>query len=383
MRVLYVAPRYHTNQIPVMKGWIQQGDEVHFISQFAVRLEDYAVLRPIVLGYSKLFECVTAIYRFLLCRKEKSDAKEFAFRVKAGFPPVGEAGRLLRELKPDLVILRERSVYNIPFSLVCRKKRIPCILYNQSPLWDKPDRDMGWRKKIFLRFLPKVRMTPVAGRQENGNIRMPYSYFVPFIAQPRYSVEEKPHFTDGQIRILCVGRYEERKNLFLLLEAVRQLAARYPIHLVIAGEAIDQNQLEYYASLGKKIVQYHLEKDVTLLQNLKIARVYEEYKKADLFVLPSTRERASIAQLEAMSCSLPVICSDTNGSACYVENGVNGWLFTDNDGADLRDKIESLVSDRNILLEMGRSSYTLVREKYQFENYYQKITDMINGEQLI
>lgn len=87
----------------------------------------------------------------------------------------------------------------------------------------------------------------------------------------------------------------------------------------------------------------------------------------------SPEERASISQLEAMSCSLPVICSDTNGSACYVEEGVNGFLFRDNDMEDLREKIKTMVSDRKRILDMGRNSYELICSKYQFRNYYEAV----------
>lgn len=34
MRVLYIAPRYHTNQVPVMHGWKANGGTVCFMAQF-------------------------------------------------------------------------------------------------------------------------------------------------------------------------------------------------------------------------------------------------------------------------------------------------------------------------------------------------------------
>ena len=40
MRVLYVAPRFHTNQIPIIRGWVKNGDQVLFISQFSGAVED-------------------------------------------------------------------------------------------------------------------------------------------------------------------------------------------------------------------------------------------------------------------------------------------------------------------------------------------------------
>lgn len=33
-RVTYMAPRYHTNQVPVMRGWRDAGVEVQFLAQY-------------------------------------------------------------------------------------------------------------------------------------------------------------------------------------------------------------------------------------------------------------------------------------------------------------------------------------------------------------
>lgn len=378
MRVLYIAPRYHTNQIPIVKGWLENGHEVMFLSQFAGTSEDYDVLKPIILGYSKATQVLIGIYHVIFCQREKSEKKEFDLKIKIGLPPVKKAKKYLDDFEPDVVIVRERSLYNIPFVLLCRKKKIPCILYNQSPLWDKPGRDQGWKKKILLPLFPEVRMTPVKGTANNGNEKTKGAVFVPFVIEKHFAPNEKEHFVNGKVQIFCVGRYEERKNLFLLLEAVKELMKKYEMQLVIAGEMVDQNQREYYAALKRKVVEYKLEK-VTLLQNLKMKQIYDIYKQSDLFVLPSTRERASVAQLEAMSCSLPVVCSDTNGSACYVEDGVNGYLFQDNSLLDLKEKIELLVSDKSRMLAMGEKSYSLVEEKYQFANYYIAIKEMMQG----
>lgn len=378
MRILYVAPRYHTNQVPVMKGWICNGHQVMFISQFAGTSEDYTVINPVLLGYSRLFEIYASIYRFLLCRKEKSNTKEYNFRTKMGFPPFGKAKNYIQEFRPDLVIVRERSVYNVPFVQVCKKKKIPCILYNQSPLWDRKSRDNGWKRRFLLSFLPEGRITPVLGREEQGKVKMPGTYYVPFIIEPCVAPEEKKIFLNDRINLLCVARYEERKNLFLLADVFNDLHHKYNIHLTIIGEALDKGQIEYYRKLEQSVKENHLEDHIVLLQNLHRDQVFEAYRKSDLFILPSTRERASVSQLEAMSCSLPVICSDTNGSACYVENGKNGYLFRDNDRQDLTDKIEKIISDKSKLLKMGQKSYELVVTKYQFATYYEKLTGIMN-----
>lgn len=378
MRVLYVAPRYHTNQIPVVSGWLEQGDRILFLSQFVGTPEDYTVMHPVVIGYSKLFEVIAICYRKLFCRKEKSGKKEFDLRIKIGFPPLGTAKRYIDEFEPDVVILRERSVYNISFYQQCKKRNIPCILYNQSPLWDDEKRDKKLLKRIFLPLLPHIRMTPVMGRPDSNKIRMPDTVFVPFVMEPHISPEKKTYFKNDKIHILCVGRYEERKKLFMLLEVLADLQSEYPIELTVIGEYKNDGQKEYYSKLEKQIKCYNMEDKVHLLKNLDMEQMYREYGRADLFVLPSTKERASVSQLEAMSCSLPVICSDTNGSACYVENGKSGYLFRDCDKEDLKQKITMLLENRDTIVQMGEYGYRLVCESYGFARYRENICNIIN-----
>ena len=116
---------------------------------------------------------------------------------------------------------------------------------------------------------------------------------------------------------------------------------------------------------------------MTLLANLNRQQVAEQYRKADLFVIPSTREPASISQLEAMAFSLPVVCGDKNGTACYVENGVNGWQFRDNQKASLKEVLDKMVGSPEQLQKMGQESYRLIQEKYQIENYLEGIETLL------
>jgi len=377
LKILYVAPRYHTNQIPIIKGWLRNGHEVCFISHFARPGEDYSELTPIILGYSKIFIVIIFAYKKIFCKKKHMEQREYKFCLKLGFPPFKKVQDKIRSFKPDLVIVRERVLYNVPFYYLCKKKGIPCILYNQSPLWDKPNRDSSLIRRFLLYFLPEKRITPVLGTPDVGRKKMINSYYVPFVMEPHYAWEDKLHFDGGNIHLVSVGRYEPRKQMFLLLDAVRELMGKYALQVTFIGEMVSVEQKNYYHKLKDKIQEYGLEESITLLQNLSREQVFEEYRKADLFVLPSTRERASISQLEAMSCSLPVICSDTNGSACYVEPGVNGYLFRDKDLGDLKNKLNSLISEENHLIEMGKNSYKLVNEKYQFINYYNSIINIV------
>ena len=133
MRFLYVAPRYHTNQVPIIRGLKRKGHEVCFLSQYAGKVEDYSDLTPTVIGYSRIFLFFDRIYVALM---KNRDAYAGDRKMKCGFPPIGKLKRAIRDSHGDVAVLRERSVYSICAYLLCKKYKIPAILYNQSPLWE-------------------------------------------------------------------------------------------------------------------------------------------------------------------------------------------------------------------------------------------------------
>lgn len=372
MKFLYVAPRYHTNQTDIMKGLIEHGHEVCFISHYAALIEDYSYVTPIVLGYSPLYRLIDALYVKVIRRK---DPEAIVFKIQHGFPPILRLRKIISDFAPDVVILRERSAYSMAAYLICRKKGYPCILYNQNPLWSGPKKtDPAHR--IVDRLSPKLRMTPVMGTQKPGTSIKENDYFVPFVMEPRRGPEERNYFADDTVHILCIGKYELRKHHLLLLQAVEELPEAGKLHLTLIGEATNHFQKEYCAQVRNYVSEHHMEGVVTVKTNVPRSKMEAEYLAADLYVIPSTREMASVSQLEAMSYALPVICSDTNGTACYVEDGITGFQFQDCSLQDLKDKLEKMLSDRSRMKAMGAAGYRALKEKYNFEIYYETIQRM-------
>lgn len=375
MNIVYIAPMFHTNQVPIVKGWVEHGDQVCFICQYRGKTENHDYCTPIVLGYSRLFLLINAVYKKICGRKKRLSAYPEAFQDKCGFPPIFKLAKILKKQKPDLVVLRERSVYCIFACMVCRIHRMKCILYNQTPLWDdKPPRnDLAHR--IVKRLTPSTRMTPVSGDSATGYLD-PDAVYVPFVIEPHLAPAQKKFYADGTIRLLCVGKFEERKHHLMLLEILTHLLPEYPISLTLVGEASTPHHESYLKKVREYINVHQLEAQVHIYTNCKPDQMADFYRNADLFVLPSTGEFASVSQLEAMSYSLPVIVSDTNGTACYVENGENGYLFRDKDIADLEAKITDMLRDLDRLKQMGVRSYELVQAKYVFSNYMNKLKQL-------
>lgn len=372
MRFLYVAPRYHTNQMDIMKGLVERGDEVRFISHYAALIEDYSYVTPIVLGYSRLYQILDFLYVKVIRRK---DPTAIVFKIQHGFPPMGRLRRLICEFAPDVVILRERSLYSMAAYHICKKKGYPCILYNQNPLWSAPAKS-DLLHRLVDRFSPKIRMTPVMGMKKPGTAIKPEDYFVPFVTRPQCAPDQKKYFADDRIHILCIGKYEIRKHHLMLLRVAKRLKGKYRLHLTLVGEATNRFQKEYCEQVRQFVREHHMEEMVVVKTNVPRRDMEKEYLAADLYVIPSTLEMASVSQLEAMSYSLPVIVSNTNGTACYVEEGVTGLWFQDCDEEDLLQKLDEMLSDRARMCEMGAAGYRAVVEKYNFETYYDTVMAM-------
>lgn len=376
MKVLYMSHRYHTNQTSIMKGWIENGHEVRFISQYAGKVEDYTYVKPDVMGYSVLFKLFDCLYVDLLKRKDPIAAD---MKLKCGFPPMIKLAKYIKAFRPDVAILRERSMYTICMNAICKRYKIPTILYNQTPAWEKP-KTMNGAHRIVWKLTPKYRITPVdiVGIDRTGLVRDDTAYLAPFLMEPQMSPEEKTYFADECINVFCIGKYQKRKNLQMMIEAVEELLPKYRLHLVIAGEMSNRFHEEYYRKVCAYVKEHKLEHAVTLLTNLGRDAIEKEYKRADLFVLPSTDEPAAVSHLEAMAFSIPAISGSDNGTANYIRNGITGYVFDDNNKEDLKKKMEKIISDKTELMKMGAAAYRHVKDDFQFGTYYGQIMKILD-----
>lgn len=375
MKVLYMSHRYHTNQTTIMKGWKENGHEVLFLSQYAGKVEDYTWVQPVVMGYAALFRAFDYLYVHFLKRK---DPFAIDMKLKFGIPPLFKIAKKIKEFKPNIAILRERSIYTICMYAICRHYHIPTILYNLSPVWDKP-RKKDLAHKLVWKLTPEYRITPtnLVGIDFTGLIKDEKGYWAPFLMEPQLPPEKKSYFADNRINVFCIGKYQERKNHQMMIEAVEELLPKYDLHLTIAGEISNSFHEEYFRKVSDYVRTHGLEERVTFLKNLNRTAIAEEYQKADVYVVPSTGEPASITVIEAMAYSVPAISGTDNGTASYIDFGKTGYVFEDNNKEDLKDKLEKIICDRERLVRMGAAGYRHVQEHFQFKNYYGQIETIL------
>ncbi|MEK7535841.1 MAG: glycosyltransferase family 4 protein [Patescibacteria group bacterium] len=365
MKFIYCAPRYHTNlhfQIKVLRD---HGHEVHFLSLYRGGSEYYDALEPDILGYSGLFLFLNRFYNPPGGRLTKN-----SFELKYGFPPLFKLFRYFFQIKPDVVVIKNiESVYSVFTTIFARLFGARVVFLIQIPKFRSKLRSesVHWVGKIFSAIV----LTPVWGDSQfpNDNHNL---FYLPF-SYP-LAVDKRELAPGGTFRLMCVGKFQERKGQLVLLKALSCLVARYPLKLTLVGQT---DESKYYNQLLAYIRTNKLEELVTIKQDLPWEEVQSEYLRHDIFILPSWLESAAYSPLEAMAHGLAVITSDDNGTKNYIVEGENGYHFRVGDGVELAQKIEAIVQNSGTLTRMSQRSLEEVRNKYDPEQFYKQFRKVL------
>lgn len=171
----------------------------------------------------------------------------------------------------------------------------------------------------------------------------------------------------GIPEILIIATIWQSKNTLGFIDAVKILKDRdIKCRLKWFGK-IEAYQ-RYISKCELKIREYQLE-DYIKLYN-KTENIKEMYLGADYFCLPSFYEGTPNVICEAISCGLPVACSNVCDNERYVQTGINGFLFDPNNPEDIAEKILSLISlTDNEYLKMSENSRKIA-ETYLSESRF-------------
>ena len=171
-------------------------------------------------------------------------------------------------------------------------------------------------------------------------------------------------------RVLSVGRLQKGHELKgfdqILKSMVRVKAAGREFHLNIVGDGDDLGRLQNLAeSLG-------VARNVTFLGRVSNQERTEQYKRCDVFVLPSQKEGFGIVFTEAMSFGKPCIGGDNGGTPEVIEHGITGYLVGHEDVKQLSRYLVRLSDSPELCKELGRNGYQKVLDCYTFASMKSK-----------
>lgn len=197
-----------------------------------------------------------------------------------------------------------------------------------------------------------------------------------FVDINRFTPLENP-IRNETLRIITVARYAHQKNVLTYLRAVRMVKDMgLNVHFDWYGDK--KCYATYYAEIEKEYQQLDLVDYLTLHNpNQKIE---EEYRKADIFCLPSLFEGYPNVVAEAMSCGLPILCSNVYENPYIVEEGVNGFLFDPQKPEAIADAINKMANlTHEERLEMGKRNRQLCLKRNTEDAFLKSYVELINS----
>jgi glycosyltransferase involved in cell wall biosynthesis len=109
--------------------------------------------------------------------------------------------------------------------------------------------------------------------------------------------------------------------------------------------------------------------------------VYDYLSQADIYVMTSYREGLSVAVIEALASSLPLVIYDFSGSNDQVETDKNGYIVKMGNVDDMINKILNIY-DNDKMTKMGKKSREICEskftEKVMVESYIDVYREVIN-----
>jgi glycosyltransferase involved in cell wall biosynthesis len=168
--------------------------------------------------------------------------------------------------------------------------------------------------------------------------------------------------------LFLAGPNNPTKGLTELLAAYRSLRARHPgVRLRVVGdppEGLDSGE------------------GIDIVGRVPREALPGEYRRSDLFVLPTLADNTPVTLMEAMASGLPSVATAVGGIPELVEPGRSGLLVPAGDIAALASAVDGLVADGEARRRMGMAArqaaeakFSKVRMVQELETIYGRSSD--------
>lgn len=175
------------------------------------------------------------------------------------------------------------------------------------------------------------------------------------------SIERKQ--LSDQLKVLFVGRYERRKAIDEIYEAIRNMNADLEISFDFVGPIPESAQLK------SSLVSYS-----GMIKSSD--EIMKKYQESDVLLCPSFSEGMPNVILEAMSQKCAVLATDVGANSLLI-NEETGYLITENSSETIKNTLIKISENRNQLAEKQQKSFELIRDKFSWEIVAQQTIEFL------
>lgn len=335
--ILFVAPRFHTNLFFATKTLVEAGHQVTVFAEHSQHLEDHSYVVPHVFPKGTRLSAVR---------------------------------KVVRRIKPDLVLLRWTRPASFHVEHLGRLGRLNLWHYDQKPLTQHRTRTQLWT--WWVQGLPARRVTPKPGL-DRSLPPDPLAYYLPWPVERDATVPLTPR--TGPLRVLCVGKLmQPRKNQDKLIEATRDAVRERRIRLCFAGGTGTRATGADLAHLDMLRTEAAAAGDgIEILEDVPFADMPRLYARHDVCVLPARSEPLGTAPIEAMAYGCVPVVTNECGSAGYLTDGVDGFRVEAGDVPQLRQVLDRLSADPALLAQTSTAARTLTETELSPARFTERV----------
>lgn len=167
-----------------------------------------------------------------------------------------------------------------------------------------------------------------------------------------------------------VGRIEEEKGQYILIEAIKKLQD-LNIKALIIGHTMDE---DYLKKLKQKVKDLDIEEKIVFTGFT--GDVNEHMKLCDCVVLATKKETFGLVLIEAMMNNVCTIATNNGGPLEIIDDGVNGLLF-ERSNEELASKIKYLYDDTQKRVSLAQAGYEKAKREFEYQTQMQKMYSLI------
>lgn len=172
--------------------------------------------------------------------------------------------------------------------------------------------------------------------------------------------------------ILFLARIEKAKGIYTALDAIKILQKKDKnIKLRVAGTGGELDNAKQYA-IDNNI-------DADFLGNISGEKLINEFKAANVYILPTHGEGMPTSVLEAMAFGLPVISRPVGGLCDFFENGKMGKLIKSLDPQEYAEAIESYIGHTDVTKTTSVYNHTYAKNNFMAKKVATRIEDALKS----
>jgi len=275
--------------------------------------------------------------------------------------------KLVKKIKPDIIHVwgNMPAFYALPYSIIMR---VPLINSQITNAPEKINKYSFFYLSSCINFLfsKYILSNSIAGLNSYKPPKNKSFVIYNGVDLNRFNINteknliKKIYKIKAKYAIVMVGTFSKNKDFEIILDvAILANKNGLDLNFVLVGDGPD-----FYRINNRKVK----ENINNVILTGKVDNVEEIISCCDIGILLSPNgEGISNAIIEYMALAKPVIANNKGGTRELVINNYNGILLENYDKHEILNKINYLINNFNLMLDMGFKGRKIIEEKFTFD----------------